>query len=73
MASEPVSETTVNVPLDEVLSAINLIVDDRGEGIWEIVPTLFGLWNSNRDRAKLLSHSLHGDEPPSANQGSDET
>jgi hypothetical protein len=64
---------TVNVPLDEVLWAINLIVDDRGEGIWEIMPTLFGLWNSHRERAKHLSESLHGDESPSGNQGTDET
>jgi hypothetical protein len=67
------SPTTVNVPLDEVLSAINLIVDDRGEGIWEIMPTLFQVWNSHRDRAKHLSESLHGDESPSANHGTDGT
>jgi hypothetical protein len=68
MAENSDNETTVNVPLDEVLWAINLIVDDRGEGIWEMMPTLFELWNSHRERAKHLSESFHSDEP-----GTDET
>jgi hypothetical protein len=68
MAENSDNETTVNVPLDEVLWAINLIVDDRGEGIWEMMPTLFELWNSHRERAKHLSEAFHGDEP-----GTDET
>jgi hypothetical protein len=67
------SPNTVNVPLDEVLSAINLIVDDRGEAIWEIMPTLFQLWSSHRDRAKHLSESLRGDGSPSTNNDTDET
>lgn len=45
---------------DEILVAMELLVEDRGEGAWESeMPTLYRLWRDNRARARWLLERRH--------------
>jgi len=51
---------TETVPVDEILVAMELLIEDRGDGAWEgEIPTLYRLWRSNKDRARWLLDRRH--------------
>jgi hypothetical protein len=54
------TETTIVAPVDEILMAVHLIYEDRGEGgILDEMPMLVALWEANRERAEWLLNRRH--------------
>lgn len=55
----------VTVPIDEVLIAIALLIDVRGQSrVFDRMPTLQGLWMRNQERVRwLIGYRRLGREP----------
>jgi hypothetical protein len=63
--SNPVTSkpATIRVPADEAIAAMQDVASKYGEsGLDEDFPTLFKLWNANRQRAKWLVDKQFYDE-----------
>ena len=55
----------VAVPIDEILIALALLIDVRGQSrVFDRMPTLQELWMRNQDRAQwLIGYRRPGEEP----------
>lgn len=55
--------SSIQIPADEAIVAMNDVVSEHGErGLDEDLPTLFKLWDANRERARWLIDRHHYDE-----------